>query len=135
MAGYRKAYAGRGRAWLTVDGKEVASFCEFDFENAWRDEGRRQGAAGRPFTDSAHAVIRAAGVRDKPDLLDAMGTSIGSSIAQLLASPDPLVRALAMLDRRLGRRRLASFDVKSEHPLVVALYRLRCEAEAARPQE
>ena len=135
MAGYRKAYEGRGRAWLTVDGQVVASFCEFEFENAWRDEGRREGANGRPFTDSAHAMVRAAGVRDKSDLLDALGTCIGSSIEQLLASPDSLVRALAMLDRRLGKRRLASFDLKSEHSLVVGFHHLRCEAEAARPQE
>jgi hypothetical protein len=134
MAGYRKAYEGRGRAWLTVDGREAASFCEFDFENAWRDEGRREGATGRPFTNSAHATIRSAGVRDKSDLLDALGTCIGSSIEQLLASADPLVRALAMLDRRLGKRRLANLVVTSEHPLVVKLHRLRCEEEAVRPQ-
>jgi hypothetical protein len=134
MAGYRKAYEGRGRAWLTVDGGEVASFCEFDFENAWRNEGRREGATGRPLTNSAHATIRAAGVRDKTDLLDAMGTCIGSSIDELLASPDPLVRALAMLDRRLGKRRLAKLDVTSEHLLVAELHRLRCESEAVRPQ-
>lgn len=127
MAGYRKAYEGRGRAWLTFDGREVASFCDFEFENAWRDAGRREGAIGRPFTDSANATIRAAGVRHKADLLDALGTCIGSSIEQLLASPDPLVRALAMLDRRLGKRRLASLDVRSEHPLVAELHRLRCE--------
>jgi hypothetical protein len=134
LAGYRKAYEGRGRAWLMVDGREVASFCEFDFENAWRDEGRREGPVGRPFTDSAHATIRAAGVHDKSDLLDAMGTCIGSSIEQVLASPDPLVRALAMLDRRLGKRRLTNMAVTSEHPLVAELHRLRCDAEAVRPQ-
>jgi hypothetical protein len=134
VAGYRKAYEGRGRAWLTVDGREVASFCEFEFENAWRDAGRREGATGRPFTDSAHATIRAAGVGDKADLLDALGPCIGSSIGQMLASPDPLVRALAMLDRRFGKRRLAGLNVASEHPLVAELYRLRCEAEAVRPQ-
>lgn len=134
MAGYRKAYEGRGRAWLTVDGREVASFCEFGFENAWRDAGRREGAIGWPFTDSAHATIRAAGARDKADLLDALGTCIGSSIEPLLASPDPLVRALAMLDRRLGKGRLVKLDVASEHPLVAELHRIRCEAEAVPPQ-
>ncbi len=134
MAGYRKAYEGRGRAWLTIDGREVASFCEFKFENAWRAEGHREGATGRPFTASAHETIRAAGVRDKADLLDALGSCIGSSIEQLLASPDPLVRALAMLDRRLGKRRLAALDVTSEHPLVAELHRIRWEAEAVRPQ-
>jgi hypothetical protein len=134
MAGYRKAYDGRGRVWLTVDGHEIVSFCEFEFENAWRDEGRREGATRRPFTNSAQATIRATGVRNKADLLDAMGKCIGSSIEQLLSSPDPLVRALTMLDRRLGKRRLTNLDVRSAHPLVAELHHLRCEAEAVRRQ-
>ena len=135
MAGYRKAYEGRGRAWLTVDGHEVASFCEFELENAWRNESLREGATGWPFTNSALATIRAAGVRDKRDLLDAFGTCIGSSIEQLLVAPDPLVRALSMLDRRLGKRRLAVLGMTSEHPLVIQLHRLRCEAEGIRCAE
>lgn len=134
MAGYRKAYEARGRAWLTVDGQEVSSFCEFTFENAWRDAGRRERPTGWPFTDSAYEAIRAAGLTDKVDLLDAMGTVIGSSIDQLLESPDPLVRALAMLDRRLGKRRLARIDCSSEHPLVATMHRTRCDAEGVRPQ-
>jgi hypothetical protein len=134
MAGYRKAYEGRGRAWLTIDGHQVASFCEFEFENAWRDASHREGATGWPFTDSAYASIRAAGVRDKADLLDALATCIGGPVEGLLASADPLVRALAMLDRRLGKRRLAKLDVTSEHPLVVELHRLRCESADLRPQ-
>jgi hypothetical protein len=98
-----------------------------------RDAGRREGVAGWPFTSSGYATIRAAGLRDKVDLLDALGTCIRSPIAALLTSPDPLIRALAMLDRRLGTRRLAKLDMASEHPLVVELHRLRRDAEAVRP--
>jgi hypothetical protein len=132
MAGYRKAYEGRGRVWLTMDGVEVASFCEFEFENAWREEGRRERKTGWPFTETAYVKIRASGMRDRSDFLDAIGTCIGNSIAKLLNSPDPTVRALAMLDRRLGKRRLARIDGASDHPLVAQFYRLRCEAEGIR---
>jgi len=134
MAGYRKAYEGRGRAWLTVDGQELVSFCEFKFENAVRTEGRRECPTGWPFTDSATQKVWAVGLRRPPYLLDAMATCIGSSIEQLLESPDPLVRALAMLDRRLGKRRLALVAAKSEHPWVVRMHHVRCEAEAVRPK-
>jgi hypothetical protein len=40
------------------------------------------------------------------------------------------VRALAVIDRRAGKRRLRSLEVGPlEHPLVRELFRLRCEAE------
>jgi len=133
LAGYRKAYEGRGRAWLTVDGVEIASFCELSFEHAWRAEGRRERPEGWPFSNSAHDRIRAAGMLDKADLLNAMGACIGSSIEEQITSADPVVRALAMLDRRLGKRRLARINPATEHPLVVRLHALRCEAEAVVP--
>lgn len=133
MTGYRKAYERRGRAWLTVDGVTVASFCEFVFENAWREEGRREGATGwSVFTNTAHESVRAKGLLDKTDLLVAIGACVHGSADGLLASPDPLGRALAVLDRRIGKRRLAKIDVSHEHPLVVQLHRLRCESEGMR---
>jgi hypothetical protein len=129
MAGYRRAYEQRGRAWLTVDGKIVASFCEFAFENAWRKAGWRDNPGGSPWTSSAEYEIRAAGFNNKLDLLHAMSTCIGSSVHKSIESSDPVVRALTMLDRRLGKRRLAKIDVTAEPELVVRMYRLRCEAE------
>ena len=131
MAGYRNAYERRGRAWLTVDGEEVASFCEFEHENAWREESRRETPPGR-FTSVAWEKIHAAGHRHKRELLDSLGICIGSPIDQLLASDEFLVRALAMLDRRLGKRRLAQLDPKAEHPLVARLFNLRCASEGMR---
>ena len=128
MAGYRKAYERRGRAWITVDRQEIASFCEFTYENAWRDESLRETPRGR-FTTSANAAIRAIGYRDKGDLLAAMSACIGSSIDDLIQSDEFLIRGLAMLDRRLGKRRLAQFDITSAHPFVATLYELRCTAE------
>jgi hypothetical protein len=52
------------------------------------------------------------------------------SIDDALKSDTPLVRALAVIDRRAGKRRLRSLEVGPlEHPLVRELFRLRCEAE------
>jgi hypothetical protein len=39
------------------------------------------------------------------------------------------VQALAMFDRRVGKRRLAKMSVENEHPLVRKFYELRCQAE------
>jgi hypothetical protein len=52
------------------------------------------------------------------------------SIDDALTSPNYVARALAMLDRRFGRRRLRVWEPTAEqHKLVVRMYRLRCEAE------
>jgi hypothetical protein len=39
------------------------------------------------------------------------------------------IRAFAMLDHRLGKRRLRTMDLSGEPHLVRAMYPLRCEAE------
>jgi hypothetical protein len=56
-----------------------------------------------------------------------------NSIDVNLASKEALVRALAMLDARLGKRRLAMMDVTREHPMVQFFYAFRCDAEKSEP--
>ena len=52
------------------------------------------------------------------------------SVDDALQSGSPLIRALAVIDRRVGKRRLRSLEIgPEEHSLVYELYRLRCEAE------
>jgi hypothetical protein len=51
------------------------------------------------------------------------------SADEILTSENPIIRAIGMLDRRIGIRRLKKIDIKSEHPLVAATYIFRCKAE------
>ena len=61
---------------------------------------------------------------------EALETCVDSSMDDLLACASPLPRALAMLDRRLGKRRFVRLmDIENEHPLVQRLYHLRAQAE------
>jgi hypothetical protein len=53
------------------------------------------------------------------------------SFALSLESPDPIVRALCMFDRRLGQLRLKSIDPTNEHSLVRELLVLRLAADEA----
>ena len=53
-----------------------------------------------------------------------------STVAKSLKSEDPITRALAMIDARVGKRRLRQLASRSdEHPLVRLFLGLRCEAE------
>jgi len=51
------------------------------------------------------------------------------SIEQALADSDPLVQTLAVLDSRLGKRRLSEFDATNMHPLAKKMLLVRLEAE------
>ena len=99
QARYRYTREEVGRIWVTVDGREVASF-----------------DTSAPYDDY--------------QALADLEVYLANPIDEALASPSPLLRALAGVDRRVGKRRLRTLDVgPGEHPLVRELYGLRCEAE------
>lgn len=129
MAGYHKAYEERGRIWITIDGSIAASFCEFKFENAWRAACGVKPGGGWPFTSESYCKIKREEWLNKLDSLEALVECIRNPIDKVVASPQPAVRALGMLDRRLGKRTLAKLSMEGEHDLVRQLYELRCEAE------
>lgn len=53
------------------------------------------------------------------------------SIEEALSSENILIRAFAMFDRRLGKRRLKDLRLTSEntHPLILEFYKIRCDVE------
>jgi hypothetical protein len=126
-----------GRVWLTVDGQEAANFCDFRY---WKDaapleaEARRRGIE---FSyDAAHGVVNARGVFNRSDAYEALNESLSFSVDDMLRSESGIVRALAMLDRRLGKRRLARVILADDEiPLVRACFALRCEAEGITPDD
>ena len=59
----------------------------------------------------------------------AMFAYLNNSIEEVLKHESQLIRALGMLDRRLGKRRLRNMDVQDEPPLLQLLYLVRCQAE------
>ena len=103
QARYRYTLEEVGRIWLTIDGREIASF---DTSSSDYDDYRA---------------------------LEDLKRYLMFSIDDALRSPSPLVRGLAVIDRRVGKRRLRSLEIgPDEHPLVRELYQLRREAEGIR---
>lgn len=142
---YRKAHDGMGRAWITLDGREVVNMCSYATELAhWREARRLQHETGctdyrnpehmsgyYAAYDEAKETLRRSGVFSPHEFHQALFDYLNLSIEKILASPDPITRAVGMLDRRVGIRRLALVDIEHEHPLVRRLHEFRCEAEAA----
>jgi hypothetical protein len=66
---------------------------------------------------------------DTLDFGRAVGAYVGMSIGAARSSPDPLLRGLAFLDERLGKRSLTSVDEDQLHEFEKALWTVRCRAE------
>lgn len=116
---YSKAHDEFGRSWITVDGREIVNMCNYLL-------------SGDIVADRDPARFKK-GVFTGYDLSDAMRTFLAISIDDALHSENPLIRALAVLDRRVGRRRLARIDAAKELPFVRQLFALRSSAVAAGP--
>ena len=144
QARYRYTREEVGRIWITVDGREVASFDTSTYVRRRAELGddlfeiRRTETPGRApdhatyleADNRAREILRRAGQYDDYEALVDLEAYLSLPIEEALASPSPLVRALAVIDRRVGKRRLRALRIgRVEHPLVRELYRLRCEAE------
>jgi len=116
---YTKAHDRFGRSWITVDGRQIVNMCNHL-------------PSGTTVAD--HDPTRfEEGVFAGYDLPEAMRWFLTLSIDDALASEHPLVRALAVLDRRVGQRRLARIDAMTEQPLVRRLLSLRRTTATAGP--
>jgi len=154
-----------GRAYITVDGKEVVNMCtikkeiavyyaekelkeseNFVFnESDFRQDNiyellRREGfsedilsriARNRSINDIAHKKVEEQGIFSQYDFLEAVERFLNSPINESLKSDNSLMKTLALIDRRVGKRTLNMLkeSIKHECELVRYFYRLRCEAE------
>ena len=115
-----------GRAWLAVDGEEVANFCTRAHGNVVRGELPPNPASLGKYKAGPVAY----GELSRQDAYRACWAFVHDlSIEQALADKDPLVQTLAMLDARLGKRRLTAIDVSSLHPLAQQFHAFRVKAE------
>jgi hypothetical protein len=140
---YHKAHDQMGRGWITFDGREVISMCSFAAGNALWDEASRlrrqrgctdwrdpeQAVGYRAAYAEAEENVHAMGVFARPEFTEALFNYLNLSIEKILNSPDPIIRAIGMLDQRVGLRRLSAMDVEHEHPLVQRFHELRCDTE------
>ena len=102
-------------SWITIDSKPVVNMH------------RHQSAAGI-YPDHGDPRRFEIGVYTWWDLPAAAWEYLNMSIDDAMASENTVIRALAVLDKRLGRRRLVTFDPSSETPLVSTLLRFRLQA-------
>ena len=106
-----------GRAWITIDGSEIANFCDWSVYYPNPDH--------RPSKKDALAAY---GELRAWDFKDACWAILHKGVESSLVSQDPLQQALSVLHRKVGKRRLELLAKRpGVHPLVRFLldFRLR----------
>ncbi len=121
LTSYRGSHDGADKVWITVDGRRIFSCKHYPRE--WAETAAHQSGLSRDETKSTLAKVEIHGPRD---FGDAIRSYLEMPIADALKSPDPIVRAFAIVDRRVGKRTLTKLALsQTEHTLVDAFYQLR----------
>jgi hypothetical protein len=132
QARYRYTREEVGRVWLTIDGREVASFDTSTYQRRKTELAHALARDVPPVAADALAreELREAGQYGDAQALAELEHYLAVPIDEALHSSSPLTRGLAVIDRRVGKRRLTSLAANPiEHPLVRQLLRIRLDAE------
>lgn len=112
-----------GHCWITLDRQVIANFCTRAYFNR-----KLEGAAGNNPMYSAHLVVY--GKLSRQDAYRRMFDFVHNlTIEEALRSGDVLLQALAVVDSRLGKRRLCALHKTDLHALAQTLLARRCESE------
>jgi hypothetical protein len=122
---YHKAHDDEGELWLTLDGRKIygSSFYKMVKQRSLIEA--QQDGVERPSRAAIEQDLEMEGIADQFDLTKALFLSLSQSIDDMLESPHPLIRAIAILDSRCGKRRLERIDELQEHALVATMRELR----------
>lgn len=117
--------------WFTVDKHEIfrASYCRYGFES-WILERKTglsphdQGLDG----ELVRAHLNRREIHDPWNVKQSLITYLNLNPHDALRSRDPIHKALAIVDRRIGHRSLMSLEItQEEHSLVRLFYLLRAD--------
>ena len=116
--------------WITLDKVKIfrASYCKYAHEVSvmWREAGYSPWDRG-PSQDSASRHFVRRELHDPTDVVDVLRAYLDGDPRDALRSADPIMRALAIIDGRIGVRTLEQFQIADdEHSLVRLFYFLRC---------
>ncbi|MFL2071944.1 hypothetical protein ACEN32_06530 [Marinilactibacillus psychrotolerans] len=143
LVNYRKAHDQTGRAYITVDKKEVLNMCSLISMNKEAEEEQRiinervliydlSGTKSILETKELAVTINMnKGIYAQWDFLDIVNMFLHNPIEVSLGSQDLLTNILCLLDRRVGKRTLRRMNesIQDHHELIQYFYQLRCEAE------
>jgi hypothetical protein len=130
---YANSKSFMGRGWITYNGVELSNFSNNEafvihgsYSNVLCDK-----SPGPPThqpinnEDRAEGNLVEKGEFSKYDFGDSCWDFINMNVKDAQMSINPLLRTLAVLDKRTGKRSLSTLDETESHPLVKYLIALR----------
>lgn len=130
---YRGTHDEEGRGYITFDKKEIWSMCTLKFYSIEYDKIKdiveRENVTPYEAQLLAHKELESEGKYNQYKYYESLDEYCNNSIEKSLLSDNLLVRCLAMLDKRLGKRRLQNIDLENESSKVIEFYKIRCECE------
>jgi len=134
---YRESHDQQGRVAIRLDRKEIFKSCFCDWQ-AKRDEvvsskaiSKEQANSHLDYWDKMHSETKNHGGFDQYGFYEAFHEYHNQSIEKSLASSDPVVRLFAIMDKRVGKRRLEKLLLETEQQpeWLQVFFKLRLEAE------
>lgn len=145
---YNVSLGEQKRIWITLDKKEVfnASSANYlmEHDKLWTEIKKE---TDKPFpyclyecfpefigktndSDYTTVILEDKSIFNVEVVYDAFTQYPQLSIDNALNSESVIIKAIAMLDKRLGKRKLKNLKYSSNvNPLILGFYKLRCEAE------
>jgi|SRR5581483_3832602 len=124
------------RAWITWDQEEIHNFSTVSWLRANRSVATQVGEASEQkelpgwYDEEVAKQLEQLEVTSRQQWYEALQMYSSLSIEQAMHAPNALIRAWAMFDRRLGKRRLRSMQfTPTDPPFIQRWYQLRCQAE------
>jgi len=119
------------RGWITIDKEEIANFSTPDNNNkyGWNTPDIDERIIPEKRTEG---LTVEKGEFSRYDFTDACFDYLNMNIDEAVSSQNPIIKSFAMLDRRLGKRRLKLLKQKDrtdQHPLVSRMLDLRIQCE------
>ena len=122
ITSYRESHDGVEKAWVTLDGVKFFNCGHYDYEFSFA-EGFYAGMS----KDELMEWLEKQEIHSPSYMVGSMRAYLDTSIAEALRSDNPFIKALAIIDRRVGKRTLEGIKIGgSEHTLVKSFYELRC---------
>jgi hypothetical protein len=133
LTNYRATHDSEGRGYITFDKNEIWNMCTISYyplEYEKINEFLEQDCDSISEAQMrAHQQLAKNGVLNQHTYYESLEDYCNNSIDKSINSENILIRSLAMLDSRMGKRRLNNFDVSGQPEKVTEFYQIRCKCE------
>jgi len=131
LTSYKNSTGFIGRAWITLDGEQIVNFSNQDTFTKFDSYSNSSVGTGyithEPISDTerTNGNLIEKGEFSKYDFGHTAWEFINLDVNVAIVSNNVILRSLAVVDRRVGLKRLKELRVNENHPLVLKLIDLR----------